>query len=127
MSVANAVPVAAVPLSASHSIVTSAGGVTEARTFYVGPYATVMEKEPNSDFQAPQKVAFNSTVQGVVLSEDVGRESVGVNLRLALRIGEQIDLAVGLFEGLDDLMFGQKCAPGQYLFRRPADRMPECG
>lgn len=48
-----------------------AGGVTEARTFLVGPYPTIKEKEPNSEFDAPQTVPFNSTVEGVVLTEDV--------------------------------------------------------
>ena len=49
----------------------TAGGLTDARTLYVGPYALVDEKEPNNEFGTPQVVAYNSTVQGVVLDEDV--------------------------------------------------------
>lgn len=51
--------------------VRTAGGITDAKTFYVGPYPTVVEKEPNSDFATPQPIAMNSTVEGVVKAEDV--------------------------------------------------------
>jgi len=47
------------------------GGVSELRTFYVGALPIVDEKEPNSDFAAPQKINLNVTVHGVVDSEDV--------------------------------------------------------
>ncbi|MFT4589458.1 MAG: hypothetical protein ACI9VS_001696 [Candidatus Binatia bacterium] len=46
-------------------------GLTEARTFTVGQYPVVAEKEPNGDFEAPQKIALNNTVHGVADNEDI--------------------------------------------------------
>ena len=43
----------------------------ELRTFWVGALPVVDEKEPNSDFTAPQKIPLNVTVHGVVDNEDV--------------------------------------------------------
>jgi hypothetical protein len=49
----------------------TASGLSELRTFWVGALPVVQEKEPNSDFAAPQPVPLNVTVHGVVDSEDV--------------------------------------------------------
>lgn len=46
-------------------------GVTDLRTFFVSPFPNVNEVEPNSEFQTPQAVSMNSTVVGVIDSEDV--------------------------------------------------------
>lgn len=46
-------------------------GISALRTFWVGPYETVMEVEPNSDFAEPQIVAMNQTIEGRTDSEDV--------------------------------------------------------
>ena len=46
-------------------------GISEYRTFFVGPYPAHEEKEPNNDFENPQAVPLNVTVTGVVQSEDV--------------------------------------------------------
>ena len=51
--------------------VRTATGVSDFRTLYVGNLPDVAEKEPNSEFTAPQPVAMNVTVSGVVLNEDV--------------------------------------------------------
>ena len=51
--------------------VRTGSGVSEYRTFFVGALPAVDEKEPNSEFEAPQKIEQNVTVQGVVTSEDV--------------------------------------------------------
>ena len=51
--------------------VRTATGVSTLRTFWVGPYAAVAEVEPNSDFNQPQPVPFNSTIIGTVENEDV--------------------------------------------------------
>lgn len=53
-----------------------ASGITEMRTFWVGQYPTVDEKEPNNDFTAPQKIPLNCTVQGIADNEDVDYYSV---------------------------------------------------
>lgn len=46
-------------------------GVSDYRTFFVGALPTVDEKEPNTDFAAPQVVDLNVTVAGTVDNEDV--------------------------------------------------------
>lgn len=51
--------------------VRTATGVSDLRSFYVGALPAVAEKEPNSDFTAPQKIPLNVTVSGVVQNEDV--------------------------------------------------------
>lgn len=50
--------------------VRTASGISDLRTFWVGALPTIDEKEPNSDFDKPQPIALNSTVHGVVNSED---------------------------------------------------------
>jgi hypothetical protein len=51
--------------------VRTASGISELRTFYVGALPSVDEKEPNSEFTAPQKIDLNVTVTGVADNEDV--------------------------------------------------------
>lgn len=57
--------------------VRTAGGISEARTFSVGQYPVVQEKEPNNDFAAPQAIALNSTVHGVANNEDIDYYLIG--------------------------------------------------
>ena len=59
------------PLGEHRMRMRTATGVTELRTFYVGPFAAIAEKEPNSEFSKPQPITLNSTVTGVVQNEDV--------------------------------------------------------
>src|SRR2546425_8335404 len=51
--------------------VRTATGISELRTFHVGPYPIVQEKEPNSDFKNPQPIPLNCTVAGVIENEDI--------------------------------------------------------
>jgi len=51
-------------------------GVSDFRTFTVGAYPQVDEKEPNTTLDKAQKVAMNSTVLGTVSNEDVDYYSV---------------------------------------------------
>jgi len=51
--------------------VRTATGVSDHRTFSVGPYPIANEVEPNNDFAKPQAVAFGTTVHGVADNEDV--------------------------------------------------------
>ena len=46
-------------------------GISDYRTFFVGALPGVDEKEPNTDFAAPQAVELNVTVSGTVDNEDV--------------------------------------------------------
>ncbi|MFP6694347.1 MAG: hypothetical protein VB875_15090, partial [Pirellulales bacterium] len=46
-------------------------GLSDYRTFWVENLAVVDEKEPNSDFAAPQSIELNKVVNGNVGNEDV--------------------------------------------------------
>lgn len=48
-----------------------ASGVSDYRTFYVEDLKAVAEAEPNSDFEQPQAIELNVTVDGTVANEDV--------------------------------------------------------
>jgi len=54
----------------------TATGVSNLRTFTIGALPDVPEKEPNTDFAAPQSVPSGSTVSGVIQSEDVDHFAV---------------------------------------------------
>ena len=49
----------------------TAGGLSALRIFYVGPFPTVTEKEPNNERAKAQPLALNSTVEGSLGPEDV--------------------------------------------------------
>ena len=53
-------------------------GFSDVKTFWVGQFPGVDEKEPNTDFAAPQKVPLDSTVEGVAENEDVDYYAVEV-------------------------------------------------
>lgn len=59
------------PLGEHTAQIRARSGISEYRTFFVGPFAAVAEKEPNSDFAQPQAISLNVTVEGVVQNEDV--------------------------------------------------------
>src|SRR5438105_611610 len=50
--------------------VRTATGISELRTFWVGALPVIEEIEPNSEFDKPQPIPLNVTVQGVVQAED---------------------------------------------------------
>ncbi len=51
--------------------VRTATGVSQVRTFNVGPFANVEEKEPNNEFSQAQELKGNVTVEGRVTSEEI--------------------------------------------------------
>ncbi len=51
--------------------VVTKSGLSTLHTFWVGPFPTVKETEPNSEFSEPQAITINSTVEGRVDNEDV--------------------------------------------------------
>jgi len=53
-------------------------GITMPALFYVGALPELKEVEPNSSFNEPQKVEFNTTINGVVDREDVDYFAVDV-------------------------------------------------
>ncbi len=48
-----------------------ASGISDLRTFMVGPLPVVAEVEPNSEFTTPQAIPMNVTIDGTVANEDV--------------------------------------------------------
>lgn len=60
-----------VPLGLHSLRVRTATGISHLRQVFVGPYPTVVEAEPNSEFATAQIAALNQTVEGVVTNEDV--------------------------------------------------------
>lgn len=63
-------------------------GMSHARQFFVGIFPNVDEKEPNSDFETPQVVQLNQTIEGVVQNEDVD------NYRVSLKKGQRLSVEV---------------------------------
>jgi hypothetical protein len=51
--------------------VRTATGLSELRTFYVTPFPTIEEKEPNNDLAHANPIELNRTVMGVIENEDV--------------------------------------------------------
>lgn len=79
--------------------VRTATGISEMKTFQVGPFPVVEEKEPNSEFDKPQAIPLNVTVNGRIDSEDVDYFQVAMKKgqRLSVEI-EGMRLAQGLFD-----------------------------
>jgi len=73
-------------------------GVSDFRTFWVGPLPETAEQEPNNEFEKPQPISLGTTVTGVIDSEDVdyftveARKGQRINVEIeGLRLGTQID------------------------------------
>ncbi len=49
----------------------TSSGLSQVKSFWVGQFGSLAEKEPNSEFSTPQPVAMNTTVEGVLENEDV--------------------------------------------------------
>jgi hypothetical protein len=77
-----------VPLGGHMWRVRTKSGVSFMRQLMVGPYPSLVEKEPNNDFEIPQPVGFNQTIEGVASSEDVDY------YKLAAKKGQRISLEV---------------------------------
>lgn len=64
-------------------------GVSHARQFFVGIFPNVDEKEPNSDFETPQVIQLNQTIEGIVQNEDV--DYYRVSLKKGQRLSVEVD------------------------------------
>ncbi len=69
--------------------VRTASGISDYRSLFVGALPAVAEQEPNSDFEKPQAVPLNSTVQGVVDNEDV--DYFAVDLKKGQRLSAEVE------------------------------------
>lgn len=67
----------------------TAGGVTVLKSFFVGQFPSVAEVEPNNNFDQPQKVEMNTTLTGVVKSED--EDFYLVSLKKGQRISVEVE------------------------------------
>ncbi len=56
--------------------VRTATGVSEARTFWVGPFPVLAESEPNNDPTTGQKLTNNVTIRGIVAADDLDHFTV---------------------------------------------------
>jgi hypothetical protein len=86
-------------LGEHHLRVRTATGVSELRTFLVGSFPVVAEKEPNNDPGTAQHVALNTTVTGVITSEDV--DCFAVEARQGDRLSAEVEgmrLGRGVFD-----------------------------
>ncbi|MGO8926375.1 MAG: PPC domain-containing protein [Limisphaerales bacterium] len=86
-------------LGEHHLRVRTATGLSELRTFFVGPYRVIAEKEPNNDPAAAQPIALNTTVTGVITSEDV--DCFAVEVRQGDRLSAEVEgmrLGRGMFD-----------------------------
>lgn len=63
-------------------------GISHARQFFVGPFANVDEKEPNTEFESAQAVTLNQTIEGIVQNEDVDY------YKITVKKGQRISLEV---------------------------------
>ncbi|MEM0897234.1 MAG: PPC domain-containing protein [Verrucomicrobiota bacterium] len=64
-------------------------GLSTIRSFWVGQFPNVAEAEPNGDFNAPQKIKMNSTVEGVIKVEDV--DYFAVDAKKGQRIAVEVE------------------------------------
>lgn len=64
-------------------------GISHTRQFFVGIFPNVEEKEPNSDFESPQVIQMNQTVEGIVQNEDV--DYYRVPLKKGQRLSVEVD------------------------------------
>jgi hypothetical protein len=76
-------------LGEHHLRIRTASGVSELRTFFVGAYPVVAEQEPNNDPNQAQKIALNTTVTGVITSEDV--DCFAVEARHGDRLSAEVE------------------------------------
>lgn len=67
----------------------TASGISAMRLFYVGPFPSVEEKEPNNTAAKPQAIALNSTVHGTILNEDV--DFYAVTVKQGERLSAEIE------------------------------------
>ena len=86
-------------LGEHHFRLRTASGLSELRTFFVSPFPVVAEVEPNNTSAQAQSIALNTTVTGVITSEDVDCFAVVVKKgeRLSAEV-EGMRLGRGMFD-----------------------------
>src|SRR5215207_2148844 len=77
------------PLGEHALRVRTATGISELRTFWVGPLPIVAEVEPNNDVAKPQKIALNTTVEGLIKNEDL--DYFSIDLKKGQRVTAEVE------------------------------------
>lgn len=86
-------------LGEHHLRLRTASGISELRTFFVGPYPVVAEIEPNNTPAKAQKISLNTTIAGVITSEDV--DCFAVTVKKGERLSAEVEgmrLGRGMFD-----------------------------
>src|ERR1039458_124702 len=86
-------------LGEHHLRLRTATGLSELRTFFVGAFPVVDEMEPNNTPAQAQKLTLNTTVAGVITSEDV--DCFAVELQKGARLSAEVEgmrLGRGVFD-----------------------------
>jgi hypothetical protein len=76
-------------LGEHHLRLRTASGISEVRTFFIGPYPAIEEVEPNNAPEKAQKIPMNSTVSGVVAAEDL--DFFAVELKQGERLSVEVE------------------------------------
>ncbi|HLF93237.1 MAG TPA: peptidase [Planctomycetota bacterium] len=87
----------------------TASGISDLRTFYVGPFPALEEKEPNTKFTEPQRIPLGVTVTGTVKLEDV--DHFAVELKKGERLTAEMEgvrLGTTLFDGYISILDTQR-------------------
>ena len=77
----------------------TASGISDVRTFWVGPFKTIEETEPNNELAKAQPIPLNVTVSGTIASEDV--DYFRIDAKRGQRISAEIE-AIRLGRGAFD-------------------------
>jgi hypothetical protein len=86
-------------LGEHHLRLRTATGLSELRTFFVGPFPVVDEDEPNNTPTNAQPVELNTTVAGIIKAEDV--DCFAVELKKGQRLSVEVEgmrLGRGVFD-----------------------------
>lgn len=122
------------PLGEHQVRIRTRSGISELRTFWVVPFPTLREEEPNNDFAKPQPIALNTTIRGQITNEDVdyfvvdakADQRISVEI-VAMRLGRAFfDPAIAILDerrfelaASDDSALGRQ--DGVLSVRAPAD------
>ncbi len=76
-------------LGEHHLRLVTASGLSQLRTFVIGPFPVVDEIEPNNELTNAQSVALNTTINGIIKNEDV--DCFSVQLKKGQRFSAEVE------------------------------------
>lgn len=99
-------------LGEHHVRIRAASGISDLRTFYVGPFASTNETEPNNELAKAQSIPLNVTVQGAAGGEDM--DFFQVSAKKGQRIAVEVE-AIRLGRALLDPFVSIQSKDGKVL------------